>query len=102
MVMGEAEAELVCGLLRAEDIRCFHRATLSVEAWTGINDWREILVAPKDLERARALLEASVPAVDECVRCGRTMGEGGGWFPDESGDLQPYCAVCAERLFGPA
>ncbi len=47
-----------------------------------------------------SFFEATVDPVDECTRCGRPIGEDGGWYPDEARDLHPYCGVCAERLFG--
>ena len=99
----EAEAEVVCGMLRAEGIKCFHRTTdltghLVITAPGG---WREVLVNEPDLPRARELLEATEPSVETCARCGREIREDGGWYRDEAGELAPYCAVCAERLFGP-
>jgi hypothetical protein len=99
----EAGAEVVCGLLRSEGIRCFHRETdYSVHgALPGPGGWREILVNAEDLLRARELVDAPVEPVDECTRCGREIGADGGWYPDEARDLHPYCGVCAERLFGP-
>ena len=99
----EGEAELVCGLLRAEGIRCFHRPTnLSAEGLAfAAGGWREVLVNQGDLVRARELVDASAEPVDECARCGRELDADGGWFPNEAGELQPYCGVCAERLFGP-
>jgi Putative prokaryotic signal transducing protein len=102
MATDEAEAEIVCGLLRSEGIRCFHRETdfTAHAAIPGPGGWREILVNEEDLPRARELLDAAVEPVDECVRCGREIGEDGGWYPDEARELHPYCGVCAERLFG--
>jgi hypothetical protein len=58
-VPGEPEAEALCGLLRANGIKCGHRATLEEDSpfenfsSGGI---REILVAPEDLDTARQLL----------------------------------------------
>jgi hypothetical protein len=99
----ETEAEVVCGLLRSEGIRCFHRPTdlTAHVVLQGPAGWREILVNEEDLPRARELLTADAAPVDECARCGRELGEDGGWYPNEAGDLYPYCGVCAERLFGP-
>jgi hypothetical protein len=100
----ESEAELICGLLRAEGIRCFHRGTdLTAHLMPSLasGGWREVLVNEGDLQRARELLEAAEEVVDECARCGRVLGEDGGWFRDEAGEIEPYCGVCAERLFGP-
>jgi hypothetical protein len=99
----ETEAEVVCGLLRSEGIRCFHRPTdlTAHVVLQGPAGWREILVNEEDLARARELLGAAAEPVDDCARCGRELGEDGGWYPDDAGDLHPYCGVCAERLFGP-
>jgi hypothetical protein len=101
----EGQAELICGMLRAEGIRCFHRTTdisAGVEAALArIGQWREILVLADDFLRARELVENAEPIVEDCARCGRAVGEDGGWFLDQAGELQPYCGVCAERLFGP-
>ena len=101
IAVDETEAEVVCGLLRSEGIRCFYRAT-DLTAHTrlaGPGGWREILVNEKDLPRARELVDAAAAPVDECARCGRELDAEGGWLPDEAGELQPYCGVCAERLF---
>lgn len=97
----EGKAEVVCGLLRSEGIRCFHRITdFTAESPAGTGGWREILVNEEDLQRARELVEAGTESVDECARCGRELGEDGGWYPDQARELHPYCGVCAERLFG--
>jgi len=103
IVADVGEAEVLCGLLRSEDIRCFHRPT-DITAHVAIPSpigWREILVNEDDLPRARELLDSGADPVDECTRCGREIGAEGGWYPDEARDLHPYCGVCAERLFGP-
>jgi Putative prokaryotic signal transducing protein len=100
---GESEAEVVCGLLRSEGIRCFHRPTdaaAHAEVLSPLG-WREVLVNEEDLARARELLDATAESAEECSRCGHTLDRDGGWFPDEGGELRPYCGVCAERLFGP-
>ena len=56
----EAEAELICSVLRAEGIECVARATDgSAEIWGGFH---EVVVRPEDVERAKALLE---PAEEE-------------------------------------
>jgi hypothetical protein len=104
IVSDEREAEVVCGLLRTEGIRCFHRTTnLNPEGSIApAGQWRELLVLDDDLPRARELLEAVEPVVEECVRCGRQIDEEGGWFEADTGELEPYCGVCAERVFGPA
>jgi hypothetical protein len=103
IVADESEAEVVCGLLRAEGIRCFHRGTdLTAHLMPSLasGGWREVLVNEDDLQRARELLKPARAAVDECTRCGRPLDEDGGWFRDEAGEIEPYCGVCAERLFG--
>jgi hypothetical protein len=59
-VPGEPEAEVLCGLLRANGIKCAYRATLeddsAFEGFGGEGGTREILVDPADLEAARELL----------------------------------------------
>jgi hypothetical protein len=59
VVPGETEAELLCGLLRANGIECGHRDTDAIDS--PIEDFiasgpREVLVHEGDLESARALL----------------------------------------------
>jgi hypothetical protein len=102
MVADDGEAEVICGMLRSEGIRCFHRTTDvgGEAALASIGKWREILVLAEDFLRARELVVNGEPIVEECARCGHTVGEDGGWFLDDDGELQPYCGVCAERLFG--
>ena len=60
-VPGEPEAEVLCGLLRANGIKCAYRPTdendSAFEGFGGEGGNREILVDPADLETARALLE---------------------------------------------
>jgi hypothetical protein len=60
-VPGEPEAEVFCGLLRANGIKCAHRPTAAAdsafEGFGGEGGLREILVDPADFEAARALLE---------------------------------------------
>ena len=60
-VPGEPEAEVLCGLLRATGIKCGYRPTdepdSAFEGFGGEGGEREILVAPADLETARALLD---------------------------------------------
>ena len=62
-VPGEPEAELVCGLLRANGIKCAYRPTTeddsAFEGFGGEGGLREILVDPADLEVAKELLEES-------------------------------------------
>ena len=55
-------AEVICGMLRSSGIACGQRQTdMAVGAWdaVGAGGPREILVAPKDLDEARRLLDAS-------------------------------------------
>jgi hypothetical protein len=61
IAVDETEAEVVCGLLRSEGIRCFHRPTdlTAHVAIQGPVGWREVLVNEEDLVRAR---ESSTPA----------------------------------------
>jgi Putative prokaryotic signal transducing protein len=59
VVPGETEAELLCGLLRANGIECAYRDTESIDS--PIEEFiasgpREVLVHGEDLEAARALL----------------------------------------------
>lgn len=59
-VPGEAEAESLCGLLRANGIKCAYRPTLEADSpfenFSSSGGIQEILVAPEDLETARELL----------------------------------------------
>jgi hypothetical protein len=59
VVPGESEAELLCGLLRANGIECAYRDTEAADS--PIEEFiasgpREVLVHEADLEAARALL----------------------------------------------
>ncbi|MCW2922724.1 MAG: hypothetical protein JWM98_128 [Thermoleophilia bacterium] len=70
IVRNEPEAELVCGLLRAGDVRCMHRITdlafgSGGELPTSGAGAREVLVMPRDHERAQALLAELVHDADE-------------------------------------
>lgn len=57
VVPDEGEAEILCRMLRAEQIRCAHRVTdLAAERGLEFGGWREILVDEADLSRARGLL----------------------------------------------
>ncbi len=61
VVSGEAEAQVVCGLLRSEGIECAYRDTEAIDS--SLEDFiaagsREILVHPSDLEAAKELLAA--------------------------------------------
>jgi hypothetical protein len=56
VVPSEAEAEVICGLLRVNGIPCGHREADSIEQFGGW--WHEILVAEDQLDKARELLES--------------------------------------------
>jgi len=60
VVGSEPEAEVVCGLLRTENIACYHRpTTYAAGAGDGLASlWapREIVVRAADAPRARELL----------------------------------------------
>jgi hypothetical protein len=99
IVEDEGAADALCGALRAEGIACGHRQTdVAAGGLYSFSGMREILVDADDLARARELIESVEPAVDECARCGRPIGEDGGWYVNDAGELEPYCALCAERL----
>ena len=59
VVSDEAEAEIVCGLVRSAGMECGYRDTEAIDSpladFTGAGR-REILVHAADLESARALL----------------------------------------------
>lgn len=62
VVPNETEAELLCGLLRANGIECAHRETDAIDS--PVEDFipagpREVMVYERDLEAARALLPES-------------------------------------------
>ena len=62
VVSGEAEAEVVCGLLRSAGIDCAYRDTEAIDS--PLEDFiasgpREILVRDSDLEAAKELLADS-------------------------------------------
>ena len=63
VVPNEGEAEILCGLLRAEGIICAHRYTNvssgSADASTTFGGWREVLVREDDIDRARELIDGS-------------------------------------------
>lgn len=68
IVSNEPEAELACGLLRAQGIRCMHRITdfafgTGGEVPQSGAGPREVLVAPDDLQAASAVL-AQLPGSD--------------------------------------
>jgi len=59
VVPGETEAELLCGLLRANGIECGYRDTDAIDSPIEgfiTSGPREVLVHEADLESARALL----------------------------------------------
>jgi hypothetical protein len=61
VVRNAIEAEIVCGLLREEEIRCFERITnvgygAGGEVPTSGGGAREVVVRSEDLERAREVL----------------------------------------------
>ena len=61
MVSGEAEADVLCGLLRSEGIQCAYRDTDAIDTpleTLASAGPREILVRPSDLEAAKELLAA--------------------------------------------
>ena len=63
VVPGSSEAEVVCGLLRANGIKCAYRPTPEsdslFEEFSGAAGMQEVLVDPADLEDAKALLNES-------------------------------------------
>jgi hypothetical protein len=59
VVPNQAEAEVVCGLLRSAGFQCGYRLA---NLWTlptgsGLDGWCEILVREADLESARQVIE---------------------------------------------
>jgi hypothetical protein len=56
VVPSESEAEAICGLRRVNGIACSHLSAGHVETFGSW--WREILVAPSQLEEARELLDS--------------------------------------------
>jgi hypothetical protein len=55
----EIEAEILCGMLRAEGIQCVQQPTnysADQSMGGGLGGWREVLVDEADLDRARKLL----------------------------------------------
>ena len=57
IVGSQGEADVICSLLRAHEIRCADRAAnASAELGGGFGGWREILVSPEDLDAARELI----------------------------------------------
>jgi len=108
VVPDEGEAEILCRMLRAEGIRCAHFRTNASsggsDASASFGGWREIVVLEDDFGRARALLPADENTI-RCARCGRDVlepnAEQEGWryWPDETGELHPYCPECATEPF---
>ena len=105
VVEDEGAAEILCRALRAEGIACSYRRTDFGAGYSeggySFGGWREIFVDEADFARALEIFEGAEPVVEACVRCGHPIGGDGGWYRDEAGEFQPYCSVCAERLFGP-
>jgi hypothetical protein len=61
VVSSQAEADIVCSLLRANGIACADRpADISGEVM-GFGSWTEVLVAEADVPAAQELLEATPP-----------------------------------------
>jgi len=64
VVAGGLEAEMLCGRLRLEGIRCYHRMTdVAAGAWGAgagalLSGPTEVIVDAAKLERARELLDA--------------------------------------------
>jgi hypothetical protein len=65
-VPSQVEAEVACGLLRSEGILCDYRRAsfISTLHWPLVGDWQEILVAERDLVRAREII-AAIQADDD-------------------------------------
>ena len=64
VVYDEAEAEIVCGMLRANGIECGHRRSgMATAAWAGGFETGgiEVLVGEDDLPAAQALLPDDEP-----------------------------------------
>lgn len=61
VVGNDTEAEVACGLLRSSGIECGHRpAEVAQGPWEafGTGGPREVLVAERDVEEARRILDA--------------------------------------------
>jgi type III secretory pathway lipoprotein EscJ len=63
IVPNEAEAEILCALLRTEGITCDHRPTnFGVGSMDGVpGGAREVIVEEASFDRALEILEASTP-----------------------------------------
>jgi hypothetical protein len=59
MVSSQAEADIVCSLLRANGIACADRPADITPEVMGVGGWTEVLVAPGDLDAARDLIDDS-------------------------------------------
>ncbi len=63
VVSSQPEADIICSLLRANDIKCGDRAADTAGlGGLGFVGAREILVEEHELERARELLASTTPA----------------------------------------
>jgi hypothetical protein len=59
VVANQPEADIICGFLRANGIRCADRAAdVSIQGAGGFGGNREVLVSRSDLEVARQVLAA--------------------------------------------
>jgi len=62
IVGSQAEADIICSLLRANGITCGERAAnAAIPGAGGFGGWREILVVEDQLQAARELLAADRP-----------------------------------------
>ena len=60
VVSSQTEADIICALLRENDIACGDRASeIATIGSSGSGGWREILVREDQLEEAQALLAAA-------------------------------------------
>lgn len=63
VVNSQPEADIICSLLRANDIKCGDRAADTASlGGLGFVGAREILVEEHELDRARELLASTTPA----------------------------------------
>ena len=63
VVSSQTEADIICSLLRENDIACGDRAAdVATSGTAGFGGWREVLVGEDQLEEAQALLAASQSA----------------------------------------